>query len=120
MLVNLQRQLGAVDASKAATLRKNRNVIFKQIDELEAKKIAIMSRIKAKTIDVVKYIERGMIPGEVKSLVGEPRSIDYFLHYNYGTVWVIFNSGVVNCIVRVECFEGARNCNMYTTNCIVK
>jgi len=74
-VVNLQKQLGKVDAPKAATLRKDRNVVFKQIDEMESKKIAILSKIKSTTIDAVKLIERGMNKDDVRSLVGNPRSV---------------------------------------------
>jgi len=36
-VVNSQKQFGKVDAPKAATLRKDRNVVFKQVDMLEVK-----------------------------------------------------------------------------------
>lgn len=112
-VVSLQKQLGKVDAPRAATLRKDRNVVFKQIDELEAKKIAILSKIKSRTRDALKLIEKGMTEDEVKSLVGDARSrgplyVGGLWGWNYGNVWVVFESGVVRCLVKSHCSSLSR------------
>jgi len=124
-VVNLQNQLGKVDAPKAATLRKDRNVIFKQIDELEAKKIAILSKIKSATRNVIKLVEKGMTQDEVKSLVGDARSsgplyVGGVWGWNYGNAWVVFESGVVRCLVKSQCFKSHYNCASYRKDCIIK
>jgi hypothetical protein len=113
-VVKLQKQLATVDAPKAVSLRKERNVVFKEIDELQAKKVAILSKIKSKTKSVIDYVELGMTPSEVKSLVGNPRSIDELAaSWNYGKVWIIFESGVVSCIVKSTSFVRFRSCQYY-------
>jgi hypothetical protein len=127
-VLELQKQLGSVDSEKASTLRKDRNIAFKQIDELENKRVQILYKIKKKSNNVIKYIERGMTMKEVISISGKPRSREYFLGYigyhlnqfNYGTVWVIFESEIVSCIVKSQCFEKARKCKSYSELCIVK
>jgi hypothetical protein len=107
-VVSLQKQLATADAPKAAPLRKERNVVFKQIDELEEKKIAILSRIKAKTAGALKYIERGMTKIEVRSLIGHARSTAMSGdRWNYGDVWVVFEHGIVRCMIyqRKDCLN---------------
>ncbi len=124
-VVELQKQLGAVDSTKAATLRKERNVTFKQIDELQAKKIAIINFIKAKTKDALKYVERGMTKEDVVALIGKPRShkypdyIGYPECYNYGKVWILFLDEIVDCIVYSKCYD-ASPCSSYRKGCIAK
>ena len=119
-VVSLQKQLGKVDAPRAATLRKDRNVVFKQIDALEAKKIAILSNIKSTTRNAVRLIERGMSEDDVRSLLRGARSVDGCGNYNYGEVWVIFKSGIVGCLVKSDCFRACNSCNAYPKDCIVK
>ena len=121
-VVELQKQLGAVDSTKAATLRKERNVTFKQIDELQAKKIAIVTKIKAKTEKARKDIAKGMTPEEVISIIGKPRS-SVGLHgdkcWNYGDVWIIFNSGLVDCMIYSSCYTFCTDCSYYVS-CKIK
>ena len=117
-VVSLQKQLGKVDAPRAATLRKDRNVVFKQIDELEAKKIAILSKIKSRARDAVRLVERGMNKDDVRSLVGNPRTTSA-MGWNYGEVWVVFENGLVGCLVKPNCFK-MLYCSSYNKDCIVK
>jgi len=113
-VVTLQKQLGTVDALEAPVLRKERNVVFKEIDEVQAKKVAILSRIKFMTRNVIDYVELGMTRSEVKSLVGDPRYSDpYNSEWNYGKVWIIFESGLVRCIVKSTGFISDVNCETY-------
>ena len=100
IVVKLQKELGSKDTPEVAVLRKERNVVFKQIDALQAKKIAIMEKINilSKNIDL---IEIGMTLGEVKSLLGKPRS-NRFTGYNYGRYWIVIEGGIVNCINEIE------------------
>ncbi|MBW1796450.1 MAG: hypothetical protein JRJ38_18870 [Deltaproteobacteria bacterium] len=118
-VVKLQKQLATVDAPKAVSLRKERNVVFKEIDELQAKKVAILSKIKSAAKDALKYIERGMTPNEVISLIGQPRSETAVNYWNYGDVWVVFEHGLVGCIVYSKCFE-LIPCEYQKSGCIAK
>ncbi len=71
-VIKLQKQLGAVSASEAAPLRKERNVVFKRIDTLEAKRIEIVTRVQKRSRDARKYITEGMNKDDVLSLLGKP------------------------------------------------
>lgn len=132
-VTELQKQLGSVEASEAATLRKERNVTFKQIDKIEAKKIAILNSIEAKTKDALKYVESGMTITEVYSLLGPPRTTeDRFVGIfqessaswscmNYGNVWVIARNAIVKCIVYSKCYNACTTCgNSIWRSCIAK
>jgi len=100
-VASLQNQLGKMDAPKAATLRKERNVVFKQIDELEQKKIQIVKKVQKRTRDAKKLITTGMTKRDVYSLLGQPDGADCSLgiyhricnHWYYGASTVIFNNG---------------------------
>ena len=112
--MELQKQLGAVDSTKAATLRKERNVTFKQIDELQAKKIAILSIMKAKSKSVRRYISKGMTSEEVLSLIGKPRSKVGCCGrecWNYGDVWIRFNDNLVDCAIASHSYENCKKCS---------
>jgi hypothetical protein len=114
-VTNLQKQLGSVDATKAAVLRKERNVTFKEIDELQAKKIEIVNKIKASTKSVIDLIELGMTQSEVKSLAGIPRSKACGgVNWNYGNVWVVFEGGIVSCIIRSTFFTSCYSRKNYS------
>ena len=112
-VVELQKQLGNVDASKTAILRKERNFVFKQIDELHAKKMDIMEIIKAASKNVLELIETNMTLEEVRSLIGLNRGksiYDVYLDYcyNYGKYWICMNrAGLVKCIsTEASCGNG--------------
>ncbi len=99
---DLQKKLtsGSVDLVEDA--RVQRQQTFEKINELEAVKRDIAQKTKL----AVENIELGMTSEEVRRLIGEPRSIDSFNpSYNYGRVWIVFESGVVSCIVRSDGFE---------------
>ena len=101
-VIKLQKQLGSVNATKAAVLREERDVTFKEIDALEAKKIAIVKRIKLKSKNAKELIVRGMTKKEVISLMGKPDGFNYNYidladEFYYGTTTVYFNDGgIVN------------------------
>ena len=101
-VLDLQRQLGSVDSVQAATLRKDRNVVFKKIDSLQAKKLAIMEKIESASKNVVELIELNMTQKEVISLIGEPRSSKFSWTWNYGKYWIVWVSGLVECITKVK------------------
>ena len=93
-VTDLQKQLGSVNSTKAAVLRKERNVVFKQIDELQAKKIAIIKKIRLKTKKAKDLVAVGMTKKDVYSLMGEPDGVDTYDNiYYYGTTKIWFNYG---------------------------
>ena len=99
-VIQLQKSLGTVDATKAAVLRKDRNVTFKRIDTLEAKKIEIQTRIKKRSRDAKMYVEMGMTKKDVINLLGKPdgKSIpgERFDTFLYGLTRLYFSpDGVV-------------------------
>jgi hypothetical protein len=115
-VVQLQQKLGAVDSNKAASLRKDRNLVFKEIDELESKSIAVLSKVHKITKNAIQYIDKGMTKHEVESILGKPRSILFYFNdarYNYGKVWLIFPGDILQCIVNGQCFESRYSCNHY-------
>jgi len=99
---NLQSQLSSNDFDKTAKIRRERQGVFNEIDELSK----IKYEIHSKSTMAVENIELGMTPSEVIKLIGEPRSIDRH-NFNYGNVWVIFEGGVVGCLVKVEDYRGS-------------
>jgi hypothetical protein len=100
---DLQKQLAAKDPEGAINVRRERKEAFDTIDELEKIKLDI----RTKTRVAAQNVELGMTPEEVIRLLGEPRAISYpyGLRYNYGNVWIVFESGVVSCLIRAEYFE---------------
>jgi outer membrane protein assembly factor BamE (lipoprotein component of BamABCDE complex) len=100
---NLQKQLTTKDLDEVIKVRQERKSVFESIDELERIKLDI----KTKTRAALKNIELGMTPEEVVRLIGKPRSVDpiFGSGYNYGNVWIVFESGVVSCIIKAEYFR---------------
>ncbi|NDV24708.1 hypothetical protein [Desulfovibrio sp. JC022] len=102
-VAKLQKHLGQAKGSTASKLRSERNLVFKKIDQLQAKKIAIMEKIKSKGANVPELIEYGMHEYEVHSLIGRPRVTEILLDMeNYGKYWIKYDnnhivSGVYAC-----------------------
>lgn len=122
--LNLQNKLSSADSSEALVLRKEKNIVFKEIESIQAKKIQITLQINTTTKNVIDFIELGMTPSEVESLVGKPRSM-IAQKWNYGNVWVVFNGGVVECLIRSGCQDinvfGCDLGNIYGhRKCIIK
>jgi hypothetical protein len=111
----LQTRLANADNKQVVRLRKQRNVTFKDIDNLEERKISIVSNIRTTSKNVKQMIEIGMTKNEVKSLVGKPRTKStYKKKWNYGKVWVMFDNGIVGCLVSSSprCQASASTCSM--------
>jgi len=113
---NLQRQLNTDDLNLIIQKRKARKEIFNQIDELEQIKYNInkITRLATENIDIA------MTPEEVVKVAGKPRIIkkqyeyvDGCIYYNYGKVWVIFEGGIVSCIVKTEYFQLGQDCSYH-------
>jgi hypothetical protein len=101
--LNLQKKVSSADSSEAIVLRKEKNVVFKEIESIQAKKIRISQEVKARTSNVLALVERGMTKNEVISLVGNPPSGSINSDYwRYGNVIVVFEEGAVGCIVNAH------------------
>jgi multidrug efflux pump subunit AcrB len=102
----MQKQLSSNDFDKTTKIRQERKTVFKKIDELERIRHTIISRAE----EVTEKIEAGMTIEDVVKLVGQPRKKDHCLsrtYYNYGKAWIIFQSGIVRCIVPSDSFRGS-------------
>ena len=101
--LNLQNKLTSADSSEALILRKEKNVVFKEIESIQAKKIRITQRVQSRTTNVLAYVERGMTKDEVISLVGNPPSGSrYADRWRYGNVIIVFEEGAVGCIINAN------------------
>lgn len=95
----LQQQLSNDDFDKTAKIRQERKEVFGKIDELER----IKNEIKSKSKFAAENIELLMTKREVEKLLGEPRAESFYygnFNYNYGNIWVIFDDGLVYCLVK--------------------
>ncbi|TRZ78010.1 MAG: hypothetical protein D4R93_00895 [Deltaproteobacteria bacterium] len=112
-LKNLQQQLTTKNLDDVIKIRKERTEAFEKMDELEKIKYAIKSKSKSAA-----NIELGMTPQEVLTLIGTPRTqtkniYPGDLRFNYGNVWIVFESGVVSCMVWGDIFQNDATCSHY-------
>lgn len=103
----LNSRLSVAPVSSSGELRKERNVVFGNIEELENKKLAAANAITEKTEIIRRYILERMTQKEVVEILGKPRAViriplgAAYRHYmadswNYGELWVCFDpSGLV-------------------------
>lgn len=104
----LQQQLSSNDFDKTAKIRQERKEVFSKIDEIDE----IRRRIHSKAKEVVENVDVGMTIADVVNIVGQPRSKDSCLsqiYYNYGKAWIIFESGVVACVVTPDSYKKCSN-----------
>ena len=92
----LNARLNVAPVSSTGELRKERNVVVDNIEELENKKLAAVRAITEKSQLVRRYIVRNMTEAEVLSILGQPRARSVFSSWNYGDLWVCFHSGLVD------------------------
>lgn len=91
----LNATLSTAPANSSTELRKERNVVLGDIQDLENKKLAAVQRITEKTDLIRKYIVRNMTKEEVIGILGQPQK--EVGNYFYGERWVCFDHiGVVN------------------------
>jgi len=108
----LQKQLTSKNLEESIKLRKERTKAFHELDEVEK----IKYKIRSKTHSAIQNVELGMTPWEVRKVAGIPRSKASFsddARYNYGNVWVVFESGVCSCIVKAEYYKDVRDRDFY-------
>jgi hypothetical protein len=100
----IENQLSKINQDKSVQYRikeqQRKNVVFKEIESIQAKKIKITQRVQSRTRNVLEYVERGMTKDEVISLVGSPPSGErYHDQWRYGNVIIVFEDGAVGCII---------------------
>ena len=105
-VIYLQKLLATTDDSVALPLRKEKLVVFKEIEEIESKYIIALSSMndrKTKSArraqNILKYVEIGMTPKEVQYILGESGRRESYspcytgiLCWNYDDVLIVFNS----------------------------
>jgi hypothetical protein len=104
----LNSRLSVAPISSTGELRKERNIVFGNIEELENKKIAAVRAITEKTELIQRYIVPRMTMKEVQGIVGSPRATGYlfvntkccFVGWNYGEMWIFFEEEIVACVSR--------------------
>ena len=102
-------------------LRRKLKQAEKQLRQLDAERQAvssevekIMQRIRVATQKATANVRLGMTASEVTELIGSPRSyVCGSTNYNYGDVWVIFEDGLVGCIVKHKAFRSCEDCGLY-------
>ncbi|MBA5865199.1 MAG: hypothetical protein GDA67_00715 [Nitrospira sp. CR1.3] len=98
----LNSRLSVVPVSSTGELRKERNVVFGNIEELENKKLAAIKAITEKTDIIRRYILARMTKKEVEGILGNPRArihiqlgkaygFDFGDSWNYGELWICFD-----------------------------
>ena len=106
----LNATLNTAPANSSTDLRKERNVVLGNIQDLDNKKLVAVQVIDSLTEKVKRYIAPNMTMKEVESIMdsprgrGCPRCGNSFEDdsWNYGDLWVNFRGGVVKCISREQ------------------
>ena len=88
----LNERLNVAPTNASGELRKERNVVFGNLQELENKKLAAVRAITEKTEIIRKYIVRNMTRKEAQDILGNPRATVGGAAWNYGELWVCFTS----------------------------
>ena len=104
-LLKLQKSIKNTPPEKVYPLREQRAQIFKEIDEVEA----VRFEVKRITKMAVSNIDLGMNESDVVRVSGQPRSkgsCGQDEYWNYGSVWIVFSSGVVAAIVPIKNWPG--------------
>ncbi len=108
----LEKQISSANEEKVVPLRKERQIIFSEIERLEK----IQYEISSKTKLVSENISTGMTIEELITIAGQPRSTatcekpDFL---NYGDIWVRIDNGIVVGKIPVDKWSGP--CNRYTS-----
>jgi len=106
--LNILNQQLANAKQKLSTYQAQEKQILSEIEAIELK-------IKNATSKAVNNVRIGMTPDEVRQVCGSPRSVDECsgLNYNYGSVWVLFEAGVVKGVIDSKDFERCRSVSGY-------
>jgi hypothetical protein len=105
----LNSRLSVAPVNSTGELRKERNIAFGNIEELDNKKLAAVIAITEKTELINKYIVPRMTMDEVKGMLGSPRTTESIMTvnrtccwegWNYGEMWIFFREKIVVCTSR--------------------
>ena len=108
----LEKQLASAKEEKVVPLRKERQIIFSEIEQIEKIQYEILSKTKL----VSENISNGMTVEELITIAGRPRSTatcekpDFL---NYGDVWVWVSNGIV--IGRIPADKWTGPCYRYAS-----
>ncbi|MDP1768527.1 MAG: hypothetical protein Q8L74_06960 [Nitrospirota bacterium] len=96
----LNSRLSVAPITSTGELRKERTVVFGNIEELYKKKLAAVEAITGKTKLIRQFIVRNMTRAEVWGILGQSRSsFNAFKvgdrHENYGDLWICFEHDLV-------------------------
>ena len=117
----LEKENTVNELSKQLQIAKNQ-LSLKTAEESKVKSELenIEAKIKTSTSKAVSNVRIGMTPDEVKRVCGEPRSVVYFAYegdgnprFNYGNVWVVFESGVATIVVKNSVFNSVDGQDFY-------
>lgn len=106
----LQKQKENLDIQNTAKVKKEQYKTIQELDEVEK----IQLEIKKITELEVDNVDIGMTYSEVIQVAGEPISKGYEGALNYGKAWVLFERGIVACIVHANNYKSSwRTCSYY-------
>ncbi len=95
----LNTRLSVASVTSTVDLRKERTIVFENIQVLENKKLAAIRAINEKSQLVREYIVRNMSHKEVEDMLGKPRAYRAFPYndrgWNYGELWICFANTLV-------------------------
>jgi len=100
-LIESKRQL--------ATYQAQEKHMLSEIEEIE-------QTMKDATNKAVANVRIGMTPEEVVRVCGKPRVREFCNNMNYGSVWVLFSSGIVMGIIDSRDYEGCLNGSYYKSS----
>jgi len=114
-IAELNLQLESARRQLASYQRQERQLLT-QIEEIELK-------IKTATTSAVNNVRIGMIPSEVVQVCGRPRALDVCIgkkYYNYGDVWVMFDTEVVVSVFPAVNWDGPCGWDSYKEFNLIK
>jgi len=97
----MQNKLNTNNIEEITKTRSERLETFVKLNEFERIKNVIIHKTRL----AIENIELGMTINEVIDLIGKPRaqsSAGNVIGYNYGNAWIVFQHGIVNCIVKCD------------------
>ena len=122
--VTQQNQLVISKESEVKNLQKQLTDAKNNLSIYEAQKQQVLTEIQKigmsisnATTKAVENVRIGMTPTEVIKVWGNPSSTDDCseLNYNYGSVWVMFEGGIVKAVVDARDFERCGNISYHKT-----
>lgn len=116
----LSERVNTAPSESSAPLRKERNVVFSNLEDLENRKLAAIQAMTKSTDLISRFIVQGMMKQEVQGIVGVARATglypydplrfgtttvhsSYGVAWNYGELWIcFFGNGLVAAVGRTD------------------